>query len=106
MISGFVFARFPYHSDIQQLQGKQRILFLIKQVCNDEKEPREEGSANEVSSSARTVEVTPDFECNVAPVRGEELHMGTEGYDFESQSKSSDKKAIPNVGISYLRPVG
>ena len=40
--------------------------------------------------------------------------MGTEadfsdsgfGYDFESQSKSSDKKAIPNVGISYLRPVG
>ena len=106
MISGFVFARFPYHSDIQQLQGKQRILFLIKQVCNDEKEPREEGSANEASSSARTVEVTPDFECNVAPVRGEELHMGTEGYDFESQSKSSDKKAIPNVGISYLRPVG
>ena len=106
MISGFVFSRFPYHSDIQQLQRKQRILFLIKQVCNDEKEPREEGSANEVSSSARTVEVTPDFECNVAPVRGEELHMGTEGYDFESQSKSSDKKAIPNVGISYLRPVG
>ena len=60
--------------------------------------------ANEVSSLVRPVEVTPDFECNVAPVHEEELHMGTEadftdsgfGYDFE-KSKSTDEKAILNM---------
>lgn len=66
--------------------------------------------ANEVSSLVRTVEVTPDFEGNVAPVHEEELHMGTEtdfsdsgfSYDFERQSKSTDEKAIPNV-LAWLR---
>ncbi|PFX32570.1 hypothetical protein AWC38_SpisGene2605 [Stylophora pistillata] len=73
-----------------------------KEVCNDEKEPREESSASEVSSAA---EVTPDFECNAAPVHEEELRIGTEadfsgsefGDDFERLSKSSDEKAMPNV---------
>ncbi|XP_058941594.2 golgin subfamily B member 1-like [Pocillopora verrucosa] len=76
-----------------------------KQVCSDEKEPREESSAGEVSSSARTEDVTPDFECNVAPVLEEELRIGAEadfsgsefGDDFERHSKSSDEKAMPNV---------
>ncbi|CAH3038755.1 unnamed protein product [Pocillopora meandrina] len=76
-----------------------------KQVCSDEKEPREESSASEVSSSARTEDVTPDFECNVAPVLEEELRIGAEadfsgsefGDDFERHSKSSDEKAMPNV---------
>ena len=80
-------------------------LLLNKQVCSDEKEPREESSASEVSSSARTEDVTPDFECNVSPVLEEELRIGAEadfsgsefGDDFERHSKSSDEKAMPNV---------
>ncbi|XP_066014942.1 DNA ligase 1-like [Pocillopora verrucosa] len=75
-----------------------------KQVCNDEKEPREESSASEVSSAARE-EVTPDFECNVVPVYEEELRIRTEadfsgsefGDDFKRLSISSDEKAMPHV---------
>ncbi|PFX29083.1 hypothetical protein AWC38_SpisGene6134 [Stylophora pistillata] len=76
-----------------------------KLVCSDEKEPREESSASEVSPAARTEDVTPDFKFNVTPVHEEELCMGAEanfsgndfGDNFERHSKSSDEKTMPNA---------
>lgn len=82
----------------------------MQQCCSDEKEPREESSASEVSPAARTEDVTPDFKFNVAPVHEEELCMGAEanfsgnefGDNFERHSKSSDEKTMPNAP-SWLR---
>ncbi|XP_066020904.1 golgin subfamily A member 6-like protein 22 [Pocillopora verrucosa] len=76
-----------------------------KQVCKDEKESREKCTAREKSSAAKAEEVTPDFECNVAPVHEEKLRMGAKsdfsgskiGDDFECYSKSCDEKAMPDV---------
>ena len=78
---------------------------LNNQVCKDEKESREKCSAREKSSAAKAEEVTPDFECNVAPVHEEKLRMGAKsdfsgneiGDDFVCYSKSSDEKAMPDV---------
>ena len=78
---------------------------LNNQVCKDEKESREKSSAREISSAPKAEEVTPDFECNVAPVHEEKLRMGAKsdfsgndiGDDFVCYSKSSDEKAIPDV---------
>ena len=77
---------------------------LNNQVCKDEKESREESSAREISSAAKAEEVTPDFECNDAPVH-EEKRMGAKsdfngneiGDDFVCYSKSFDEEAMPNV---------
>ncbi|RMX42581.1 hypothetical protein pdam_00013393 [Pocillopora damicornis] len=76
-----------------------------KQVCKDEKESREKSSAREISSAPKAEEVTPDFECNIAPVHEEKLRMGAKsdfsgneiGDDFVCYSKSSDEKAMPDV---------
>ena len=78
---------------------------LNNQVCKDEKESREKCSAREKSSAAKAEEVTPDFECNVAPVHEEKLCMGAKsdssgseiGDDFKCYSKSCDEKAKPDV---------
>ena len=50
-------------------------------------------------------EITPDFECNVAPVDEGELRMGEDAHfsgsefedDFERHSLSSDEKTMPNI---------
>ena len=78
---------------------------LNNQVCKDEKESREKCSAREKSSAAKAEEVTPDFECHVAPVHEEKLRMGAKsdssgseiGDGFECYSKSCDEKAMPDV---------
>ena len=78
---------------------------LNNQVCKDEKESREKSSAREISSAPKAEEVTPDFECNIAPVHEEKLHMGAKsdfsgneiGDDFVCYSKSFDEEAMPNV---------
>ncbi|KAL9986338.1 hypothetical protein ACROYT_G000475 [Oculina patagonica] len=75
------------------------------QVSNDEKEPRNETSASDSSSAARTDEVTPDFECNVECVEDGDLLTGAGSNisgsefedDFERHSISSDEQAMPNV---------
>ena len=76
-----------------------------KQVSKDENEPRNETSASDSSSAARTDDVTPDFECNIVRVKDEDLMRGAEsnmsgseyGDDFERYSVSSDEQTLPNV---------
>ena len=76
-----------------------------KQVSKDESEPRNETSASDSSSAARTGDFTPDFECNIARVEDEDLMRGAEsnmsrseyGDDFERYSVSSDEQTLPNV---------
>ena len=78
---------------------------INKQVSKDEKEPRNETSASDSSSAARTDEITPDFECNIPRVEDEDLMRGAEsnmsgseyGDDFERYSVSSDEQTLPNV---------
>ena len=77
---------------------------LNNQVCKDKKESREKSSSRAKSSAAKAEEVTPDFECNDAPVH-EEKRMGAKsdfndneiGDDFVCYSKSFDEEAMPNV---------
>lgn len=74
-----------------------------KQVSKDENEPRNETSASDSSSAARTDDVTP--ECNIVRVEDEGLMRGAEsnmsgsdyGDDFERYSVSSDEQTLPNV---------
>ncbi|KAJ7384547.1 hypothetical protein OS493_021178 [Desmophyllum pertusum] len=75
------------------------------QVSKDQKEPRDETSASDSSSAARTNEITPDFECNIARVEDGDLLTGAESNlsgseyedDFVRHSISSDEKAMPDV---------
>ena len=76
-----------------------------KQVSKDVNEPRNGTSASDSSSAARTDDVTPDFECNIARVEDEDLMRGAQsnmsgseyGDDFERYSVSSDEQTLPNV---------
>ena len=79
--------------------------YCNKQISKDEKEPRNETSASDSSSVARTDEITPEFECNIAHVEDEDLIREAEsnmsgseyGDDFERFSVSSDEQTLPNV---------
>ena len=75
-------------------------------MSKGENEPRNETSASDSSSGpARTDDVTPDFECNIARVEDEDVMRGAEsnmsgseyGDDFERYSVSSDEQTLPNV---------
>ena len=67
-------------------------------------EPRDDTSASDISSSERTDDVTPEFECNVAredavPIMPAETTVSGSDLDddFERKSTSSDERQLPNV---------